>query len=170
MTAPTHDGRRRFLTIAAAGAAALLGGCGFRLRGDVSLPLQSIYISAAENSAFAAQLSRVLAGGSNVTIASRPEEAEAILEILGDTREKQILTLTRAGTVAEFLLRYRVVYRLRGKDGRELIPRSEILITRDYTFNNSQVLAKDAEENLLYQDMQGDALQQIVRRLRLVKT
>jgi LPS-assembly lipoprotein len=159
--------RRRFLI--AAGAGALLGGCGFRLRGDVSLPFQSIYISAAENSAFAAELSRALAGGSNVTIASRPEDAEAILEILGDTREKQILTLTSAGTVAEFLLRYRVTYRLRSKDGRELVPRSEILLTRDYAFNNSLVLAKDTEETLFYRDMQSDAVQQVLRRLRKIK-
>jgi len=169
MTAPKHNGRRRFLAMAAAGAAAMAGGCGFRLRGDVSLPFQTVYISAPENSAFAAELSRALAGGSNAAVTTTLEEAEAVLEIFQDAREKQILTLTSGGTVAEFMLRYRVTYRLRAKDGRELVPRSEILLTRDYAFNNSQVLAKDAEENLLYRDMQSDAVQQILRRLRKIK-
>ena len=169
MIAPKDRSRRRFLAIAAAGAAAVAGGCGFRLRGDVTLPFQTVYISAPDNSAFAAELSRALGGGSNVAIVPTPGEADAVLEILGDTREKQILTLTSAGTVGEFLLRYRVAFRLRTKDGRELIPRSDILLVRDYTFNNSQILAKDAEESLLYRDMQTDAVQQILRRLRSVK-
>ena len=44
-----------------------------------------------------------------------PKEAQAVLEILSETREKQILSLTSAGRVAEYLLRYRVTFRLRDK-------------------------------------------------------
>ncbi|HEX6829335.1 MAG TPA: LPS assembly lipoprotein LptE, partial [Burkholderiales bacterium] len=82
---------------------------------------------------------------------------------------KQILTLTGAGTVAEFLLRFRVNFRLQGRDQRELIPLSEILVVRDYSYNSSQVLAKDKEEELLYRNMQSDAVLQLLGRLQAAK-
>ena len=40
-----------------------------------------------------------------------------------------------------------------------------MLIERDYSFNDNQVLAKESEEALLYRDMQTDMVQQILRRL-----
>jgi LPS-assembly lipoprotein len=49
--------------------------------------------------------------------------------------------------------------------GRDYLPQSEIRLTRDISFNNSQVLAKESEELLLYRDMQNDMVQQILRRL-----
>jgi LPS-assembly lipoprotein len=148
--------------------AASLAACGFRLRGDVQLPFKTVYISAGGDSAFAAELARLLEGGSKVRITSNPEEADAVIQILAETREKQILTLTRAGTVGEFLLRYRINYRVYDHDKRDLAPPTEILLVRDYSFNSSQVLAKETEETLLYRDMQNDAVQQLLRRLQLL--
>ena len=159
--------RRRALLVACAGA--LLASCGFHLRGAAKLPFESVYISAGENSPVGNDLTRLLRGGSNVRIADRAEDAQAVLHILSELREKQILTLTRAGTVAEFVLRYRVSFRVTGQGNRELVPTSEIVLQRDYSFNSSQVLAKEQEEVLLYRDMQGDAVQQIVRRLEAVR-
>jgi LPS-assembly lipoprotein len=158
--------RRAFL---AACAGALLAGCGFRLRGEVALPFDALYISVAGESPFAAELSRQIQGGSRVKVVNRPEDAQAVLHIVSVSQEKQILTLTRAGTVAEFLLRLRVNFRLQDRGQRELIPLSEIVVVRDYSFNSSQVLAKDKEESLLYRDMQTDAVQQLLRRLQTAK-
>jgi LPS-assembly lipoprotein len=165
-TSDFRPGRRRAFLTACAGA--LLSGCGFQLRGSFDLPFDSLYISAGESS-FTAELSRQIQGGSKVKLVDRPEEAQAVLHIVVANREKQILTLTRAGTVAEFLLRYRVNFRLQGRDRRELIPLSEILVVRDYSFNSSQVLAKDKEESLLYRDMESDAVQQLLHRLQTAK-
>ena len=69
----------------------------------------------------------------------------------------------------EFQLRYRVQFRLTDKKNREHIPASEILLKRDYSFNDEQALSKEAEEALLYRDMQNDAVQQLVRRLQAAK-
>ena len=49
------------------------------------------------------------------------------------------------------------------------MPTSEILLTRDMSYNDEQVLAKEAEEVLLYREMQGDMVQQILRRLVAAK-
>ena len=55
------------------------------------------------------------------------------------------------------------------QDGKELIPETELLQQRDISFNESAVLAKEAEEALLYRDMQTDIVQQLMRRLAAVK-
>ena len=70
------------------------------------------------------------------------------------------------GRVSEFQLRYRVAFRLTDSKNREHIPASEILLWRDYSFNDEQALAKEHEERLLYRHMRDDAVQQLVRRLQ----
>jgi len=81
------------------------------------------------------------------------------------TREKEILSLTAAGRVREFRLRYRVGFRLHDAKGNDYVPQSSLELTRDVSFNDTQVLAKEAEEQLLFRDMQNDMVQQILRRL-----
>jgi LPS-assembly lipoprotein len=51
-----------------------------------------------------------------------------------------------------------------------LIPEVELQQQRDLSFLESAVLAKEIEENMLYRDMQIDIVQQIMRRLAVVKT
>ncbi|MCM2253506.1 MAG: LPS assembly lipoprotein LptE, partial [Ramlibacter sp.] len=72
--------------------------------------------------------------------------------------------------VREFQLRTRLRFKLRTREGKELIPETELLQQRDISFNESAVLAKEAEEGLLYRDMQSDLVQQLMRRLAAVKT
>ena len=62
--------------------------------------------------------------------------------------------LNASGQVREFQLRTRLRFRLRTPQGKELIPETELLQQRDISFNESAALAKEAEENLLYRDMQ----------------
>jgi len=42
---------------------------------------------------------------------------------------------------------------------------TEIELNRNFAYDDSQILAKESEENLLYRDMQTDAAQQIMRRV-----
>ena len=44
------------------------------------------------------------------------------------------------------------------------------MLKRDISFNDAEVLAKEAEEALLYRDMQLDAVQQLVRRLQAARS
>ena len=150
-------------------AAALLAGCGFQLRGTAALPFNSMYVQAASTSVFAIQLKRAVVSGSGARITERPEQAEVILQILSELQEKQILSLSGGGRVSEYQLRYRVSFRLTDSKNREYIPKSEIVLRRDYTYNDSQVLATESEEALLYRDMRTDAVSQLVRRLQAAK-
>jgi len=147
-------------------ATLLVAACGFQLRGTATLPFNSMYVQAAPTSVFAIQVRRAVAAASDTRITDRPEQAEVILQITSELQEKQILSLSTGGRVREFQLRYRVSFRLTDSKNREHIPASEILLRRDYTFNDSQILAAESEEALLYRDMRNDAVSQLMRRLR----
>ncbi len=87
------------------------------------------------------------------------------LEVLADLKDKIILALNTQGRVREYQLRQRFAFRLVSKSGQEVMPSTEILLRRDLAFDDTQLLAKQQEEILLYRDMQNDLVQQLMRRL-----
>jgi LPS-assembly lipoprotein len=161
--------RRRSLLLV---VPALLTGCGFQLRQPPSFAFKTIYIGAAPSSTLGTELKRSIAYGGAVTVvnAPTPDQAQVILDILTDQREKVVVGLSAAGQVREFQLRTRLRFKLRTPQGKELIPESELLLQRDISYNESAALAKQDEEALLYRDMQTDIVQQLMRRLAAVKT
>jgi LPS-assembly lipoprotein len=150
-------------------ATLLVGACGFQLRGVAPLPFDSLYVQAAPTSQFANQLKRMVRAGSGTRVVEQPAQAAAILQILNEIQEKQILSLGGGGRVSEYQLRYRVGFRLTDSTNREHIPASEILLKRDFSFQDEQALSKEAEEALLLKDMRNDAVQQLLRRLQAAK-
>ncbi len=149
--------------------ALLLTACGFQLRSAQPLPFSSLHIAIAENSELGAALRRNIRALGSTRLTETPQDAQAILSVAGEVREKNILSLSSAGRVREFQLRYRFAFRVHDLKGREFIPLSEIVLTRDISFSDEKVLAKEQEEQLLYRDMQGDVVQQIMRRLAAAK-
>lgn len=166
MTAPAR---------AASSAAALvtvvlcmaLCACGFQLRGQATLPFDTLYIASA--SPMAVSLKRNIIAGTNTRIVDDAKQAQAVMTVLAESPEKSILSLDSGGRVREYQLRYRYRFRVADAKGLEFIPVSEIVLTRDISFNDSQVLAKENEEALLYRDMQTDMVQQVLRRLSAAK-
>ena len=150
-------------------AGLLLASCGFQLRGTAPLPFDSLYVQAAPTSQFANQLKRMVRAGSGTRVVEQPAQAEAVLQILNEIQEKQILSLGGGGRVSEYQLRYRVGFRLTDAKNREHIPATEILLKRDFSFQDEQALSKEAEEALLLKDMRNDAVQQLLRRLQAAK-
>lgn len=149
--------------------ALLLAACGFHLRGEARMPFATLYIEAANpGSALISELRRNLEAN-HVELTSTAEKAEVVLSISSDTPEKQILTLGGSGRVSEFQLRYRVSLRAYDSEQREWLPADELLLSRDFTYDDAQILAKETEEALLYQSMRADMVQQIVRRLSHAK-
>ncbi len=146
-----------------------LSSCGFHLRGQAAIPYQSLFVETTGYSTFANDLERAVRAGSETKIAENRNEAQAVLKILGESQEKHILSLSVGGKVREFELRYRVVYRLTDLAGNDLAPPGEISLRRDLTYDDTQVLAKESEEALLYRDMKADAVQQMLRRLSVAK-
>lgn len=163
----TGMGRRKAL--AAMLAASLLAGCGFHMRGNAEFAFKRLYIGMSPSSLMGSDLRRAIRGGSDTQVVTDPKEADALLDVLQDTRTKTILSLTTAGVVREYRLTQRFTFRLRDATGAELIPPSQLVLTRDLTYNEANALAKDYEEQQLYRDMQRDIVQQLMRRLAAVK-
>ena len=137
------------------------------------MAFQTLYMSVAENSSLGNELKRNLASLGTVQVftdAAQKPKAQAILDVLSEAREKTVVGVNASGQVREFQLRLRVNFRLNTPKGVELIPATELLLQRDISFNESAVLAKEAEEALLYRDMQTDIVQQLMRRLAAVKS
>src|SRR4051812_36771849 len=92
------------------GAALLLGSCGFELRGDPSVGLKSINLSAVAGApGTLVEIRRILATGPTKVVAT-PKEAEAQLRILEERRDKAVHTITSTGRVYDFQLRLIVRY------------------------------------------------------------
>ncbi|MEN9864549.1 MAG: hypothetical protein RL748_139 [Pseudomonadota bacterium] len=147
-------------------------GCGFHLRGSgqqLTLPFKTVYLNVANNSALGIELARNLRGGGETEVVRERAGAQAVIEVLSENREKSILSLNFQGRVREYALTYTLRFQVKDAAGRELLAPNEILLKRTISFNESQVLAKEAEETLLYRDMQTDLVQQIIRRLATIK-
>jgi LPS-assembly lipoprotein len=142
----------------------VLAGCGFRLRGSADLPFQTLFVPNSD-SGIALDLKRNVQAGTQTRVVDDAKRAEAILVFSEENRQKEILSLTAQGRVREFQLRYRVAWRVHDGKGADFVPQNVITLTRDITFSDTDVLAKEAEEQLLFRDMQSDMVQQIMRRL-----
>lgn len=180
--------RRRILLLGA--GATLLAGCGFQLRKAPDFVFTSLVLNAPDSSPLAAELRRSLAAdgkvqilnmgqvsmtpvggaGASPVVANAPA-GQVVFDLLQETREKVVVGMNSSGQVTEFQLRSRVRFRVRAAGGgRELVPDTELEQHRDITFNEAAVLAKEAEESLLYRDMQTDMVQQLMRRLAAIRS
>ena len=160
--------RRAFLS--AGLASALLAGCGFKLRSSQHFAFQTLAITPESGGAVATELIRYF-GDAVVPLAPAQGGVppQVIVDILQELREKVVVGVNASGQVREFQLRLSVTFRMRTPQGRELITATQIQQQRDISFNESAVLAKEAEEGLLYRDMQSDIVQQLLRRLAAIK-
>ncbi|AVS79285.1 hypothetical protein C8244_18810 [Paracidovorax avenae] len=162
--------KRLFLTLlAAAPLGAGLTACGFHLRRAPEFQFRTLYIQADAGSALGRELERTLKGsGGNLTVLRDPADlpkADAVFELLSEQRERVVVGYSASGQVRELQLRLRIRFRLRNQQGTELTPPTELLQQRDVSYNESIALAKEAEEALLYRNMQTDLVQQLLRRL-----
>ncbi len=152
---------------------ACLAGCGFHLRGAdgaLATPFKTLYIAVDSRSPLGVELARNLRASGGTQLVARATEAEATLEILADVHNKTVLSLNSAGRVREFALTHQLRFRVVDGVGKELMLPTEINLRRTISFNEAQVLAKEAEEALLFRDMQTDMVQQVLRRLSALKT
>ena len=88
---------------------------------------------------------------------------------LSDSRIKTILSVNAQGRVSEYRLQLTYTFRIVNQKGQVLVPPNEVAITRDVSYDDSNILAKESEENLLWRDMTGDLVNQIMRRLSIIK-
>ena len=153
--------RRLFLAILPAAVA----GCGFELRRTPELRFHNIALVGFEpRSPLADELRRALTDA-NVQVLDNPAQAELVLEVLGDVRERSVVASTAAGQVRQVQLRQRLNFHVHTGKGRELIPAADIALWRDMSYSETVALAKEQEEALLFRAMRSDIVAQLMRRL-----
>lgn len=147
-------------------ASLFLAGCGFQLRGNYVLPFATLHLGLPENSELHAQLRRAVEAGSATRIVAA--NAAAQLQVIQNSQAKNVLSVNAAGRVREYELVRSFKFRVVAGE-QELLAPASIVVRRDLTFSDEQVLSKEAEEVLLWQDMQADLIQQVLRRLAAAK-
>ena len=143
----------------------IISACGFQLRGDIHANFDSISISGGTSS-FNKTLQRKFRQA-GITIKSI-SEAEKNVEIIKNSFTKTILTLTGTGAVSEYQLDYIVTYRFKSKDGSWNLPVT-IETSRTYTYDDSDILAKDEEEKRLVSGMEEQLIKTMATQISLSK-
>lgn len=161
--------RQRRIGMKAALAALWLPGCGFQLRRPPTLSFATVQlVGFPARSPFTDELRHSIEASGSTRVVDPPGTAQVILEALQDVRDKSIATQTAAGQVREFTLRTRLNFRVRTPGGRVLIPPTDLQLSREMSYNETNALAKEQEEALLYRSMQSDIVQQVMRQLAAV--
>ena len=143
----------------------MISACGFQLRGDINVNFDSISISGGTSSFNKTLQRKFRQSGITITSAS---EAEKIVEIIENKFTKTILTLTGTGAVSEYQLDYIVTYRFKSKDGSWNLPVT-IEALRTYTYDDTDILAKDEEEKRLVSGMEDQLIKTMATQISLSK-
>jgi LPS-assembly lipoprotein len=144
----------------------LLSACGFRLQGRTPLPAPlavSYVIAPDKQSDFVQGLRKALiqSGGK---LAIRSEEASGTVRIRTDNVSRKVLSVSANNIPREYELTYTVEFSVDAKD-KELLPTQKVSVTRDYSFNERTLLAKENEEAVLREGMARDLVSIVMRRL-----
>jgi LPS-assembly lipoprotein len=153
-----------------AGALLGLGGCGWHLAGRYDVPdaLEPVYVDAGGVSfALRERLTQALTTG-GTQLAEESTAARSVLELRDEKFDREVLSVGVDGKVREHELTYRIGFRMRSVDGTELHPAQAVVLHRDASFDEDNVLGREGEERAARTDMEREAVQQILRRLRAV--
>ncbi|MDJ0940595.1 MAG: hypothetical protein QNJ00_12620 [Woeseiaceae bacterium] len=151
----------------AAGAALLvIAACGFQMRGQPALPAEmaSTYIAADDRRSLFYRRLRSELMENGVTVVDTPVEATAVLNILDDRTGQRVLSVSARNLPREFEVFYRVTYSLEN-DERTLLEPQERTVTRNYTWDETLVLGKAREGELLTEAIADDLVRIVLFQL-----
>lgn len=150
--------------------AALVAGCGFQLRRQSGMSFASLHVDAPAGGAVAERLRSSLARSKTTRLTAVAGEAEAVLRLGPEERKQTILSLSGAGRVTEYRLTLKLTYAVMGQGERVWAAPETIELVRDMTYDDTVLLAKAEEQQLLYRDMEESAALRIMRRLQNINT
>lgn len=146
--------------------AALVGACGFQLQGELTVPpeMERTYIDPFErNTQFHRELERqLLAAG--VDVVDSPDDATAILTITADQTGQRVLSVSARNVPTEYEVFYTVEYALASGEESLLEPQ-DITFVRDYTWNETLVLGKAREEDLMREAIVSDLVRTVLKQI-----
>ena len=156
-----------FRCLVLAALALTLVACGFRLRGEAQLPavLKRVHVTASDPfSPLARDVEAALKRSG-----ARVEDAagEGIAEItLGSVSLAPVVRSVGANaTVNEFSMVYHVELSIQGSDGKPMLLPQVIEHSREYTFDQTQAIGNNAEQDEVKKGMERDMVQAIMFKI-----
>lgn len=147
--------------------ALLLAACGFQLRGMTELSFKSLHLQG-KTLTISKELKRTLKTN-GIKVIEATEGAELLVELLSETNEKRIQSLSGGGLVREYELNYTVKFRTRAATEPTWSAVQTTQSRRDLSYDDKALLGKAEEEEMLIKDMHQDAVREILRRLSAIK-
>jgi LPS-assembly lipoprotein len=147
-----------------------LGGCGFRLAGSEHLPavLAKPYLSMKDPyTDFSREFERQLKS-SGALLQDGRQDATATIEVTKDFVEQRTLAVSARNIPTDYELRYTVTFEVKGADA-QILPPQTIMLSRDYSFEENELLAKEHEADILRTAMARDLATMAMRILSRVK-
>ena len=157
--------RRTLLGAMALAPLSALIACGYRMRGMVDLPFKVIAITGNPSPPLRNDLQAAILTGTDVKVAINPKDADLILDVSNEINGREILAYNSNGQISAYRLTIRVTFRAYDITGGDIVPESEIYMTRDMDFSNTTVLATDVQQQQFLTLMRKDLAVQILRRI-----
>ena len=157
--------RRTWLGVLIALPVSLSTACGFKLRGSVSIPYKAIAITGSPSPLLRSDLEMMILTGSDSRVVNNAKDADLILDIIREVNSREILAYSSTGQISAYRLNSRVAFMATDQNGVDVVPESEIYVTRDMDFSVSTVLATDVQQQQFTNAMRMDLSLQILRRI-----
>lgn len=145
----------------------LVSACGFQLRGQLDLPdsMQYVYIEGDASVVFTRHLRQALESA-GAHLVDNIDAATAVLAIQHEQQQRNVISISETARVREYESFYSLGFSLRDASGKLILEPQVLELRRDYSFQESEVLAKEREQARLVRDMQSEAVQVILRKIR----
>ncbi len=136
------------------------------MRGAVTVPerVQRTYIDAIDPYSLFYQEFRSSLAAAGVDVVESPDAATAVFSLLFDETGQRVLSVSARNTPAEFEVFYSIEYAL-VSDGESLLPQQDLTLTRYYVYDETLVLGKAREEELLRQAIVDDLVRIVLKQV-----
>jgi len=147
----------------------LVYGCGFHLADErvFSAELNNTHIQSASSSKGLVRLLEKNLRSNKISVVGA-DSATALLRILSEETQRVVLTVDSDGKAREFELLLRITFDVKRPDNTNLLDQQVINLNRDFIFDKSALLGAKEEEQVLFNEMRGDAAKVIVYRLQTI--
>jgi LPS-assembly lipoprotein len=163
---PSASARRFRWLLFSICVASVLAGCGWRLQGTTKLSpvMATTYIDTKDRYTDFNRALRDSLQASGARLTYKEDEATAVVKIIKDESGQRVLTVSARNTPEEYEVFYTIEYSVKGRT-EELIAKEKLELTREYSYDETAVLAKQKEQSILREALARDLAGQVVRRL-----
>lgn len=144
-----------------------MSGCGFHLRGSAALPAEMdvVYITGGSPwSSLVEELTAALVSH-DARVTRERGEATAVLRIISNKSEQQLLSVNTAGKVLEYELRQTMIFSVKTADGHPLVAQQRVTLSRSYLYNNNDILGKEREKKAVLKTLQKNMVNLAMLRI-----